>query len=472
MALQIRRGPSADRLAVTFLQGELIYDTDEGAVYIGDGATPGGVPVTSFTSEDAQDAAASMLTGGTHANIAFTYNDSSNTIDATVSLDGGILEISEDTTPQLGGNLDLSGFKIVGAGNIELNTGDITLSTGNIQAGQVTADLVGSLTGNVLGNLTGNVDGDVTGDLTGDIKATDGSVVLDNGTDGTDATFAGTVTGDILTESITAPALNPIVISSDTSFTGTVTVGGDGINVDKILMTTDVTGQVPQTDFPLQITVTDNSSDVRPVALKLVAETASTIACGPTIDFSILDSLGDPVGDPGLPIAQIVSLSEPDNVTGGLEVRVWDHAAGAWTTQISTSKDLTIINNKLSLYQHTLFSGDLESLPIAVTDSEALTLASYSDIVTYGNVKPGLEDDGEGNPVPSGTYNLGAQTAAYKNLYLDGVTITSPPITSTGAAGDIEGMVAFDSTYIYYCTADHDGSTAIWTRATLSYATW
>ena len=37
----------------------------------------------------------------------------------------------------------------------------------------------------------------VTGNLIGDVKATDGTVVLDNGRDGTDATFTGDVTGDV-----------------------------------------------------------------------------------------------------------------------------------------------------------------------------------------------------------------------------------------------------------------------------------
>lgn len=46
----------------------------------------------------------------------------------------------------------------------------------------------------------------------------------------------------------------------------------------------------------------------------------------------------------------------------------------------------------------------------------------------------------------------------------------SPPATAIGAAGDLRGDIAADSDYIYYCTADHDGSTVIWRRAALS--TW
>ena len=46
----------------------------------------------------------------------------------------------------------------------------------------------------------------------------------------------------------------------------------------------------------------------------------------------------------------------------------------------------------------------------------------------------------------------------------------SPPATAVGASGDLTGDIAADSDYIYYCTADYDGSTAIWKRAAIS--TW
>jgi len=57
------------------------------------------------------------------------------------------------------------------------------------------AALVANLEGDVTGDLTGNVTGDVTGDLTGDVYAPNGSKVLENGTDGTDASYTGSLTG-------------------------------------------------------------------------------------------------------------------------------------------------------------------------------------------------------------------------------------------------------------------------------------
>ena len=47
------------------------------------------------------------------------------------------------------------------------------------------------------------------------------------------------------------------------------------------------------------------------------------------------------------------------------------------------------------------------------------------------------------------------------------------PAHSYGAAGDKEGMVVFDDTYIYYCTADYvNNSTDIWKRTTHGAGTW
>jgi len=55
----------------------------------------------------------------------------------------------------------------------------------------------------------------------------------------------------------------------------------------------------------------------------------------------------------------------------------------------------------------------------------------------------------------------------------DSVTIetSKTPATSVGADGDTAGMIAWNSSYIYVCTADYDGSTNIWKRASIG-GTW
>lgn len=52
MALRLRRGTDAERLAITPLEGELIYTTDTEKLFIGDGTTAGGNPVDTDSITD------------------------------------------------------------------------------------------------------------------------------------------------------------------------------------------------------------------------------------------------------------------------------------------------------------------------------------------------------------------------------------------------------------------------------------
>lgn len=47
MTLRLKRGTDAQRLAITFEEGELVYTTDTKKLFVGDGTTVGGVPVLS-----------------------------------------------------------------------------------------------------------------------------------------------------------------------------------------------------------------------------------------------------------------------------------------------------------------------------------------------------------------------------------------------------------------------------------------
>jgi hypothetical protein len=50
---------------------------------------------------------------------------------------------------------------------------------------------------------------------------------------------------------------------------------------------------------------------------------------------------------------------------------------------------------------------------------------------------------------------------------------SSVPTHSYGAVGDIAGMLAFDATYIYYCTANYvNNTTDIWKRTAHGAGTW
>lgn len=131
MALQLRRGlDGAARTAITPGIGELIYTTDSKKVYVGDGQTAGGNPVSLvssvntqtgavvltadniaeasgsptnlyFTTERAQDAVAAAFVAGNayNTNITFTYDDANNRITASVPSSNSI--INSGTTNSL-----------------------------------------------------------------------------------------------------------------------------------------------------------------------------------------------------------------------------------------------------------------------------------------------------------------------------------------------------------------------------------
>lgn len=142
MALRLRRGSNAERLAITPLAGELIFVNDYDSagvtpVWIGDGVTNGGVEVASSA---------------------------------------GLTDIINDTTPQLGGTLDLNTNDITGTGNLDIN-GNIDI-VGNLNATNVNADTV--LAATFVGDLNGSIFADdstllvdaINGKWTGDFVTT------------------------------------------------------------------------------------------------------------------------------------------------------------------------------------------------------------------------------------------------------------------------------------------------------------
>jgi hypothetical protein len=67
-------------------------------------------------SEVIQDTVGAMFSGNTETNITATYQDSDGTIDLVVSA-SGIASLADDSSPQLGGDLDVNGNSIVSASN-------------------------------------------------------------------------------------------------------------------------------------------------------------------------------------------------------------------------------------------------------------------------------------------------------------------------------------------------------------------
>lgn len=183
MALQIRRGTDSQRTANGFVPrpGELIYTTDTKDLFIGDGNAVGGTqvaPVKSvngvagavvlttdtvaegntnkyYNATQARIDAGAALTAGNAGNvgISFTYNSGTNTINATVTNNGGLSAVVNDTTPSLGGNLNLNSHDITGSGNIS-TTGGVNVS-GSLATANLTLD-GNTITSSSLGGASNN----------------------------------------------------------------------------------------------------------------------------------------------------------------------------------------------------------------------------------------------------------------------------------------------------------------------------
>ena len=181
--------------------------------------------------------------------IAESYTELLKTA-STTGIDTTTLDTVEDgnatsTALQLSGSAVKSTGTLTSAGNLDVNTDKFTVdaTTGN-------STVAGTL------GVTGEITGNVTGNVTGDVKATDGTSVLDSGTDGTDATFTGTatkadqlstarnieLTGDV-TGNVNFNGTSDVDISSTLSNTA-VTAGTYGSATASPRFTVDAKGRI------------------------------------------------------------------------------------------------------------------------------------------------------------------------------------------------------------------------------------
>jgi hypothetical protein len=275
MPLQLRRGSTADRLATTPLVGEIVYDTTTKTVFVGDGTTLGGLPVTSFSIADARSTTAKMFLGDSlsdntvHSGITFALVG--NRLQATVQQDlsnyigliaadqgfkgnlwaddSGLIVNSE--TKQVYGtfvpeahvipdaneaydlgsstrrfrDLYLSGSSLY-LGNAQItSTGTaVNLPLGSTVAGQPLGINEGDaynivVSGNVIGVdstvLVNTTSGTFHGDLTGSVFADDSSILVD-GRDGVlRGTLIGSVTGNV-TGNLTGTASSATIATTVT----------------------------------------------------------------------------------------------------------------------------------------------------------------------------------------------------------------------------------------------------------------
>ena len=271
MSLRIRRGTEQERIGRTFDQGEIIWTTNGEKLYVGDGVTPGGKNIAAqlagtnlafntttgtlgvtglttdlvteglnnkyFSAEAAQDAIGAAIAAGAQSGISVVYNDNgagpaSINFTVTGGGGGGLSDIILDTSPSLGGNLDLNGKNLFGAGNIDIEgnfevTGAITGDTLILNNGLGTGL---SLNGN---DISGTGDVRIAGVFTGNSLEVTGTISTTNGLgsnlnlNSRDITgFGGiNIVGDIGATNVTVSTLE-----ADTTITG------DSLNTSQLII--------------------------------------------------------------------------------------------------------------------------------------------------------------------------------------------------------------------------------------------
>ena len=155
-------------------------------------------------------------------------NDGTNPDTKTLAIGTGIANVVEDTTPQLGGDLDVNGNDIVSTSNADIDiipngTGDVNLGADTVQIGDNNADA--TLTTQGTGDLTLNTNGGTNS----------GAIVIQDGANN-NITITPNGSGNIVLDGLTFPNADG---SADqalvTNGSGTLSFAQAGISTGKAI---------------------------------------------------------------------------------------------------------------------------------------------------------------------------------------------------------------------------------------------
>jgi hypothetical protein len=105
-----------------------------------------------------------------------------------------------------------------------------------------------------------------------------------------------------------------------------------------------------------------------------------------------------------------------------------------------------------------------ESIDIGAANSVEIVSDTIVSLLNNSATNPIIIRTSNGNTNQTWEFGAGGRTT---------FPTSTAPAYSYGAAGDIAGMVAFDSSYIYYCTSNYvNNSTNIWKRVALDATSW
>ena len=329
-SILLRRGPTTDRVAFVPLDGEIIYDSDQKKIFIGDGLTYGGNAVgtapgsmsDSFTnivvagqSNVVADSSTDTLTLVASTGIAITTNATTDTITISNTI------VDTNTTYGISAETVTGGAYLRLTGN-DSSTDNVKLTSGTgITVSRTSADeitITNASTGTTYSISSETVTGGANLRLTGsdsstdNVKVTGAGTVTVSRTDSNTITITGSALGDIVLDditdvSITAPTNNQVLkYNGSYWYNGTDSTTGGGLSSNSF-ETIVVAGQ--------SSVVADSSTDT----LTLVAGAGIAITTNGTSDTITITN------------------------TGQASITVAETAAG--TTQSTATVLTSIINN-------------------------------------------------------------------------------------------------------------------------------
>jgi len=385
------------------VDGNIVIDTDGGNITLKDGGTTfGGV---------SNDSGQTVIKSGSTPTPAITLSDADTTLEGDVTISG---------------TLDVTST---------INFNNTTTST-STTTGSVVIDGGVGIANNVYigGDLdVSGTNKNITGNLKGDVKSTNGTTILDSGTDGTDAAFTGDVTGNADTAT-TWETAREIELTGDVTGTVTGVNGGGDISIattiaeNSVALGTDTTGNyVASLVAGTGVTLTNNSGEGATPTVEIgqdVSTTSDVTFNDVTIDGNLTVS-----GSTTTVLSEVVNIEDsiitlnsnlannvnpPDNADAGISVNrgalaaktfYWDESEDKWTVGSETLVAST-------------FEGDLtgDVTGNADTSTTAGQLTTARTITLGGDLTGSASFDGSADVTISATVSSYSHTHSISDV--------------------------------------------------------
>jgi hypothetical protein len=220
MSLRIRRGPNSLRTNYKFDPGEIVWVTDSKKLYVGDGNKDGGW---------------NILANSVDGEHGIEWHESTQTLRFNGS-GVGIPTVSADSSPSLGGDLDIGAFNISGTGSISVNSISAVSLGQNLNATAFNITNIGNLSATTItaNNLGGNLYADGKNITSvGNFSAT--TVTATNlGGNLNAGSFNITNIGSLGATTLTATNLGGNLNTGSYNLTGTGSISADTISVTNL----------------------------------------------------------------------------------------------------------------------------------------------------------------------------------------------------------------------------------------------